>query len=211
MSHLFHYLLVLLALSFPWAPLALAQEDLGSVLAVTTERLLNAKPAGPYIVTLWGERFVDRAHLELVIAEGGVPIGGGAEVRVVLEPRRGEAPLSDVTGSLFDEKGLSGEESDTFTNDGARVLLTTFDEASGRYLTGPFTLPNAGGYAVRLEVQGEEGNGATQTVLRFFPQKPDVTTGFLTMNVLAPVLALALLLGFYRWRGVALEPRTKSG
>lgn len=207
MLHLFRYLLVLLALSLPWV--ALAQEDLGSVLAVTTERLLNAKPAGPYTVTLWGERFVDRAHLDLVITKGDAPIGADAEVRVVLQPKRSETPPRNVTDSLFDEEVLSSKGSGISADSGARVLPATFDEASGRYVTGPFTLPSAGSYTVRLEVQGKAGNSTTETVLRFFPQKPDPAQGFLAANVLAPILALVLLLGFYRWRGVALEPRTE--
>jgi hypothetical protein len=174
----------LIALLLFFAYPAAAQES-----NATRETLLYRKAAGPYIVTVQGERLIDRSYLEISVQHDGQPVSPDTVVTVQAEPHAG-GNITDV----LEETQMGLGTAHTYTaqyEDGVfRIAPMTFDATSSWMLS--------------ITVDGESGQGTTTLPTRIYPRKPDNPIAFTFVNIGIPFVTLTVLLGFFYWRKIPL-------
>jgi hypothetical protein len=161
-----------------------------SSFAATREMLLYRKTAAPYIVTVQGERFIDRAYFEIYVTRDGQPVPADTLVGVDVEPSRqtDQILVSD----------------DTVNETGTPASYTAQYRSDGLFIINPMTFDAAGGWLVNIAVDGAGGVGHTSFQMRVYPHKPDTPIGFSLASVGLPVLVALIFLAIYRWRGTPL-------
>lgn len=158
--------------------LALLGNSVGS-----EERLLYKKPAGPYEITIQGERLLERAYFKLDIRQDGEAISPDAKVEVTITPPESAGSRPSSYSASYD-----GEQ---FVVD-PLTLTASQDWGDASWL-------------VDLAISGPAGEGQTSFGMQVYAPKPDQSTLFKTLNVILPVAVLLLFLGVFSLRKVRLE------
>lgn len=171
-----------------------AQDLFTGSLASTREMLLYRKAAGPYLLTVQGERFIDKAYVEIDIFYGTQQVSPETVVTVRAEPQR----VSDV-GAHNAEETAQGK---------GRAATFTAEYRDGKFVVAPLSLDATGLWLLTVSVDGEQGEGATAFQVRVYPRKPDAPIMFNLTNIGVPVVTLIALLGFVRWRRIPLMQKS---
>jgi hypothetical protein len=158
--------------------------------AATREMLLYRKTAAPYIVTVQGERFIDRAYFEVYITRDGQPVPADTVVTVDVEPSRqtDQILVSD----------------DTVNETGTPTSYTAQSHGDGLFVINSMTFDAAGGWLVHVNVETEGGEGRTSFQMRVYPHKPDTPIWFSLASVGLPFLVALIFLVLYGWRKIPL-------
>ncbi len=171
---------------FMLASQAYAQNPLWALLgnsAGSEERLLYKKPAGPYEITIMGERLLERAYFKIEVKQDGQPVSADTQVRVKISPP--ESAGSEVTTY-------------TASYDGERFIVDPLSlSASSDW--------GDASWLVDLELDGAAGKASTSFGMQVYAPKPDQSVLFKTLNVILPVAVLLIFLGIFALSGVKLE------
>ena len=148
----------------------------------SVERLLQRKPAGPYTVTIDGERLLGHAFFELDVRHEGRPVAAdtGVVVEVVPPASAGSAARSYRAVPLGD-----------------------------RFLIDPLELEAAGDWGsdswlVKVRIDGAAGSGETGVGIQVYPTAPAAPLGFRLGSVAAPLLVLLAVMGLFALRGTQM-------
>ncbi len=153
--------------------------------AGSEERLLFKKPAGPYEITIDGERLLERAYFRIDIRQDGLPIADTSEVTVEITP----PAIANATDLFY---------------------TAVFDADTQRFVVDPLNFgtaktTNDDNWLVTVTVNSEAGEGSTTFGTQVYAPKPKQSTVFSIINVILPLVVLALFGGIYALRGVRLE------
>lgn len=175
--------LLLTAAALAGNPLAALLGNLDG-LAGAEERLLHRKAAGPYTVTVDGQRLVGDAWLRLDVRQDGVPLGPDATLTLEVVPPAGS--------------GLP-----------ARDYTAVHDADRGVFVVDPLGLDDAPGldqayWDVAIRVDGPAGNGETSMSLYVYPPKLEPGPLFGIVSVALPLAVLALFGAVFAVRRTAL-------
>jgi len=148
--------------------------------AGSEERLLYKKPAGPYEITVDGERLLQRSYFKLDIRENGQAIDPNTNVTLTLTPP---------------ESAGIPESSHTANFDGKHFLVDTIklntDQDWGD-----------DNWFITISINNET---STSFGTLFYAPKPAQDIVFSAINIALPLIVLALFIGLYSLRGIKLE------
>lgn len=156
--------------------------------ASTRELILFRKTAGPYIVTINGERFVDRAYFEIEATADSEPISADAQVTIHMVPQHNA-----------ESRMVSAEIIET-----PRTYEAVYRDSDGLYVVEMSDIENPGSWMVDISITDAAGTGTTTFTSRIYPRKPDASVWFNIANIAVPITVLLVMLGVYRWRGIRL-------
>lgn len=160
----------------------------------TSEVLLTPKAAGPYDVSVEGERMTDRAYLAIDVALEGRAVPDATRVEVVLDPP--------------DELTRVDERAGTQRHVARRV------EAEGSGPVAHYLVPDLdlqafsadfANWVVTVRVQGPAGEGATSFGLQVYPAKPGTPWWFDAANVALPIVVVVMAAAAFARRGTPLQ------
>ena len=151
-------------------------------LSGTEERLLYRKPAGPYTVTIDGERLLGRAYFDLDVRYQNRPIAEGSVVTVDLVP-----PATAGSASQSYRAVRSG---DRYRID-PLILEASSDWGDDSWL-------------VHLRVAGAQGVGETTFGMQVYGPKFEAPAPFSVLSVALPVVLVLAFLGVFALRGTRL-------
>lgn len=165
-----------------------AQNPLVALLgssAGSEERLLYKKPAGPYEITIDGERLLERAYFRMDIRQDDLVIPDTSKVNVQIKP-----------------PAIVGSEDLFYT--------AIFDETTQRFVVDPLNLGsvatnNEDNWLVTITVDSKAGVASTTFGTQVYAPKPKQSTVFSVINIVLPLVVLAMFLAIYALRGVRLE------
>lgn len=147
-----------------------------------TERLLQRKPAGPYTVTIDGERLLGHAHLALDVRLRGDPLPADSTIEVEITPpaSAGSAARSYRAVPLGD-----------------RFLIDPLElEASGDWGNDSWQLD--------IRIAGPAGPAETGVGIQVYPPAPDAPTIFDLGSAAAPLLLLLGTISLFALRGTPM-------
>jgi len=153
--------------------------------AGSEERLLYKKPAGPYEITIDGERLLERAYFRMDIRQDGVPIGKDSQVQLtIVPPARANSQTSSYTA--------------------------IYDEPTQRFVVNPITLEASGDWDIdnwmaTVDINSEAGKATMTFGTQVYTPKPKQNTLFSAINITLPIIVLVIFLGIYALRGIRLE------
>lgn len=153
--------------------------------AGSEERLLYKKPAGTYEITIDGERLLERAYFRMDIRENGVAISPDSVVTLeIVPPARANSTTSTYTA--------------------------IYDEPTKRFVVDPITLEASGNWDIdnwmaTVDIQSTTGDASMTFGTQVYAPKPKQNTMFSIINIVLPLITLALFLGVFALRGIRLE------
>jgi len=153
--------------------------------AGSEERLLYKKPAGPYEITIDGERLLERAYFRMDIRQDGVPISSDSLVELtIVPPARANSQTSSYTA--------------------------IYDAPTKRFVVDPINLEASGDWDIdnwiaTVDINSFAGEATMTFGTQVYAPKPKQNTVFSIVNIVLPLITLALFLGVYALRGIRLE------
>lgn len=186
-----HSKLLLLILSLSLFGLGQAQSLLSNLFINSTsseERLLHQKDAGPYVITIDGERLLERAYFKLDITENGSPIPADSNVTIVIDPAA---------------SAKSERRSYTAVHNGNVFVVDPINfHANADW--------GRADWIATITVDSNAGKASTTFGFQVYAPKPEQNTIFSIFSVALPILFILVLLGSYALRGTRLEQASFS-
>jgi hypothetical protein len=138
---------------------------------------------GPYLLNVTGKTFVSDVFLDVAMTDNGHPVRDGATVTF--------AAIPTTTG-------------DSAPDGGSPVDLTAV--TTGGHAKFVPDLAVAGDWLITLSVTGPAGDSVTPPQrVGIDPHRPQVSQAYRLSQIAIPIVALAVLLAFFRLRHIELE------